>query len=69
MPKPWCWRSYAFPPEMFDPYRERLKRDAGIDYVVLSTSHSHNTPERSTLRGRVVDAGANSERLASCCRP
>ena len=32
---------YAFPPEMFDPYRQRLKREAGIDYVVLNASHTH----------------------------
>jgi len=36
---------YAFPPEMFDPYRQRLKREAGIDYVVLNASHTHNGPE------------------------
>jgi len=36
---------YAFPPEMFDPYRQRLKRAAGIDYVVLNASHTHNGPE------------------------
>lgn len=27
------------------PTAERLKRDAGIDYVVLNASHCHNTPE------------------------
>ena len=37
--------TYAFPPEMFDPYRASLKREAGIDYVVLNASHAHNTPE------------------------
>jgi hypothetical protein len=33
------------PLEMFDSYRERLKREAGIDYGVLKASHRHNTPE------------------------
>ena len=37
--------TYAFPPEMFDPYRASLKRDAGIDFVVLNASHDHNAPE------------------------
>jgi neutral ceramidase len=37
--------TYAFPPEMFDPYRASLKRQAGIDYVVLNASHDHNAPE------------------------
>jgi len=36
---------YAFPPEMFDAYRERLKHEARIDSVVLTGSHAHNTPE------------------------
>lgn len=37
--------TYAFPPEMFDPYRTSLKRDASIDFVVLNASHDHNAPE------------------------
>jgi len=34
----------AFSPELFDAYRQRLQREAGIDYVVLSASHTHNSP-------------------------
>jgi hypothetical protein len=37
-----------FPPEIFDPYRERLKREVGIDHVVLNASHTHNSPETET---------------------
>jgi hypothetical protein len=37
--------TYAFPPEMFDPYRASLQRDGGIGFVVLNASHDHNAPE------------------------
>jgi hypothetical protein len=33
----------AFPPELFDEYRLRLKKEAAIDYVVLNASHTHES--------------------------
>ncbi|HWB83841.1 MAG TPA: hypothetical protein VG675_06855 [Bryobacteraceae bacterium] len=33
----------AFPPELFDEYRRRLKQEAAIDYVVLNASHTHTS--------------------------
>ena len=33
----------AFPPELFDEYRRRLKKEAAIDYVVLNASHTHES--------------------------
>lgn len=37
-----------FPPELFNVYRERLKKEAGIEYVVLTASHTHSSLDLET---------------------